>query len=167
LLEICNGKIYAVDDDMACISALQEKVKASNYADRIKVIHGSVLDQSLLPDKKFDIVLAEGLLNMIGFATGLPLLIRFLKPNGYLLIHDELNNDAEKRELFKKYNMNLLSSFELDENIWWNEYYSCLQRLIGNTEDVLWQREINEINEFKKNPKSCRSIYYIVARNLL
>lgn len=163
LLGVCSGKIYAVDSDKACISRLREKVKASNYTDRIKVIHGSVFDQDRLRNK-FDIVLAEGLLNMIGFETGLPLLIQFLKQSGYLIIHDELRNDAEKRILFSKYNLELLNSFELDENIWRNEYYACLERLTGNAEDASSQSVLNEINEFKKDPESCRSIYYIAAR---
>ncbi|MCO1604383.1 class I SAM-dependent methyltransferase [Desulfosporosinus nitroreducens] len=163
LLEICNGKIYAVDSDIECVSVLNEKAKTSGHADRIKVINGSVFDRNMFQNQ-FDIVLAEGLLNILGFETGLPLLINFLKQRGYLIIHDQLQNDAKKRALFTKYNLNLLDAFELDENIWWNEYYCCLERSIDNIEDTLCQKEINEIIEYKKDPENCRSIYYIVAR---
>nr|WP_282432477.1 MULTISPECIES: class I SAM-dependent methyltransferase [Pelotomaculum] len=58
LLEICNGKIYAVDLDNSCLLWLKEKVNLLNYSDRIKVIHASVFDQDLFHEK-FDIVLAE------------------------------------------------------------------------------------------------------------
>lgn len=161
LLEACNGKVYAVDSDMACINSLKEKVNALSCAERIEIIHGSVFDQNLLKNK-FDIVLAEGLLNVTGFETGLPLLINFLKPNGCMIIHDELLNDTEKRVLFGKYGLDLLNSFELTEKIWWNEYFSCLERLTDNADGNLFKREINEVNQFKKDPESCRSIYYIV-----
>lgn len=164
LLEICNGKIYAVDSDKACVSILNEKVNALNYSNRIKVIHASLFDTNLFREK-FDIILAEGLLNVIGFENGLPILIKHLKQMGYLIIHDELHNDAEKKNLFQKYNLKLLSSFILDEDVWWNDYYFCLEKSIKNKDDeLLFEKEINEIIEFKKNPKSCRSIYYILKK---
>lgn len=100
LTDICTGTIYAVDSDDSCLSWLRQKVDALNYSDRIKVIHASVFD-STLPDKQFDVVLAEGLLNMIGFEAGLPLLIKYMKQSGFLIIHDELNDDTAKKVLFK------------------------------------------------------------------
>lgn len=160
LLQVCDGKIFAVDSNKECISVLERKVSELNYADRIEVVCGSIFDENLL-QKKFDIVLAEGLLNVIGFETGLRLLVYCLKQNGYLIIHDELKNDAEKRAILKKYGLNLLNTFELSEDVWWNEYYSCLEKLIDKTKDSVFNKEICEINEFKKDPESSRSIYYI------
>lgn len=161
LLDTCNCRICAVDADIECVSVLRQKAKKSGYADRIEVIHGSVFDQNLLQNQ-FDIVLAEGLLNIIGFETGLPLLIKHLKPRGYLIIHDELLNDAAKRALLREYNLYLLDTFELDEHIWWNEYYCCLEKSIDKG-DVWYQKELDEIIEFKKNPNRCRSMFYIAA----
>lgn len=166
LVEISNGKIHAVDSDNACISLLKEKVNLLNYTDRIEVIQGSVFDQNLL-QYKYDIVLAEGLLNVIGFVKGLSVLVKYLKQSGYLIIHDEFQNDAEKKTLFRKYNLELINTFELDENIWWNEYFCCLERSIKNIDnDFLFKKEINELIEFKNNPRNCRSIYYILHRVL-
>ena len=163
LMEISNGSIYAVDSDDSCLLWLEEKVKALNCADRIKVIHASVFDKNLF-DKKFDIVLAEGLLNVIGFETGLPVLIKHLKDIGYLIIHDEFKSDREKRALFKKYNLELLNSFVLDENVWWDDYYRCLEKSISKETEGLFEREINEIIEFKKNPEIFRSMYYVLKK---
>jgi len=164
LIEICNGKIDAVDSDKACVTLFKEKVDSLNYSDRIKVISGYVFDQNLFQDK-YDIVLAEGLLNIIGFDKGLPLLIKYLKKSGYLIIHDELKNDTEKKSLFGKYGLELMNSFELDESIWGNEYYRCMERSIKNmSNDSLFEKEIDEIREFKNNPENCRSVYYILYK---
>ncbi|HBW35358.1 class I SAM-dependent methyltransferase [Desulfosporosinus sp. BICA1-9] len=43
LMEVCNGKIYAVDPDNSSLFWLKEKVKKLNYSDRIRIIHASVL----------------------------------------------------------------------------------------------------------------------------
>lgn len=164
LIEICNGNVYAIDSDNSCLLWLKEKVDALNYSDRIKVVHASVFDTNLFY-KKFDIILAEGLLNVIGFEKGLPILIKYLKHNGYLIIHDELHNDTEKKTIFQKYNLELLNLFELDENVWWNDYYCCLERSIKHKDnDLLFEKEINEIIEFKKNPKKFKSIYYVLQK---
>lgn len=163
LMEISNGRIYAVDSDDSCLLWLNEKVKALNCADRIKVIHASAFDENLF-DKKFDIVLAEGLLNVIGFETGLPVLIKHLKDIGYLIIHDECKFDGEKRALFKKYNLELLNSFVLDENVWWDAYYCCLEKSIRTENESLFEEERHEIMEFKKNPEIFRSRYYVLKK---
>lgn len=164
LTEIRNGRIYAVDSDDSCLLWLKEKVKALNCADRIKVIHASAFDENLF-DEKFDIVLAEGLLNVIGFQMGLPVLIKYLKDSGYLIIHDEFKSDREKRVLFKKYNLELLNSLVLDENVWWDDYYRCLEKSISTENEGLFEKERHEIIEFKKNPEIFRSIYYVLRND--
>lgn len=164
LMEVCNGKIYAVDSDNSSLFWLKEKVKKLNYSDRIRIIHASVFNNDLF-DKKFDIVLAEGLLNVIGFEKGLAILIKYLKNNGYIIIHDELNNDTEKRIIFERCNLELINSFELNENVWWNDYYYYLEKAIKQIDNnSLFQKEINEIVEYKKNPKIFRSIYYVLHK---
>lgn len=162
LIEICNGTIYAVDSDEACLLWLKEKVKALNCSNRIKVINASVFDTNLF-NLKFNIILAEGLLNVIGFEEGLPILLNYLQHNGYLIIHDELHNNKEKIILFEKNNLEILDSFELDETVWWNDYYRCLEKSIKDYEnDGLFANEVKEIIEYNKNPNQFRSIYYVL-----
>ena len=101
---------------------------------------------------------------MIGFETGLLMLIKYLKAIGYLIIHDEFKNDREKKDIFKKHNLELLNSFVLDENVWWDDYYGCLEKSIIKENEELFAREVNEIIEFKKNPEIFRSIYYVLKK---
>jgi len=164
LAQNCDGVIYAVDPDLSAINRLREKVFARNFTDRIKIFHDSVFNPHLF-NIKFDIVIAEGLLNVTGFKEGLPLLLKYLKNDGYLIIHDELKDDNEKRLVFNSYNLKMIESFQLDEKIWWSEYFECLEKKIKNFNDD-WQfaTEIKEINECRTNPENYRSVYYILKR---
>ncbi len=100
---------------------------------------------------------------MIGFEKGLPILIKNIKNDGYLIIHDELKNDSEKRIIFKKNNLKTLGSFSLNEDVWWNEYYDCLEKRIRKiNNNRLFEKEINEINAYKNNSQNFKSIYYVL-----
>jgi len=129
IIKLCNGNIFAVDPDQYSINWLIKKVAALKLKDRIKIINDSILNPKLF-NYKFDIILAEGLLNVIGFEKGVQILINYLKNERYLIIHDEYKNDSQKRGYFKNNNLNLLHSFELDEDVWLNEYFYCLKSKI-------------------------------------
>jgi ubiquinone/menaquinone biosynthesis C-methylase UbiE len=162
IMEICNGFFYAVDSDESCLNWLKEKVTSLKYANRIKIIKASILDLDLF-NVYFDIILAEGLLNVIDFEKGMSVLLRYLKNSRYLVLHDELINVPEKREIFKKNNLKLINSFELNEDVWWNEYYSCLEKSIEYfNNDSIFKSEINEIFQFKKDPTLFKSIYHVL-----
>jgi cyclopropane fatty-acyl-phospholipid synthase-like methyltransferase len=85
LIEKCDGTIYAVDPDQESLEWFKLKVNELDLKDRIKIIHGSILDQSLFSEK-FDIILAKGLLNVIGFKKGLRILISHCRKDGHLII---------------------------------------------------------------------------------
>ncbi|MFH0975136.1 MAG: class I SAM-dependent methyltransferase [Spirochaetota bacterium] len=162
LAENFNGIIYAVDSDKSSLTWLQKKIDESKYSDRIKIIHASI-NENYLFNINFDIILAEGFLNVIGFEKGLPVLVKHIKSKGYIIIHDEIKDDARKKDIFKKYNLNLIGSFRLDKNEWWDDYYRCMEAGIKSlNDDSLFKNEISEIKEYKKNPESFKSIYYIL-----
>jgi hypothetical protein len=130
------------------------------------VLNDSLLNLSKFK-LKFNIILAEGVLNVVGFDRGLRILLENLKNPGYLIIHDEYQNDSQKRMRFNKNQLDLVASFKLDKNIWWNEYYSCLEKKIdeiGN--NSLFHKEINEINEYKINSEKFESIFYVLKNRI-
>lgn len=162
IIELCNGTVHAVDPDQSSLQWFQEKITALNLNDRVAIYHDSILNTSLF-NFKFDIVLAEGLLNIIGFKKGLRTLIQCLKNNGYLIIHDELKNDSNKRLYFQKNNVKLLHSFELNEHVWLHEYFGCLKSKIMDLEDKnIVDVEMKSINANMNNSKNLRSIFYIL-----
>jgi len=164
LIEKCNGTICAVDIDPESINLFMEKVSTLGLEQRIKIFQGSVFNPDIF-GHEFDIVLAEGLLNVVGFEKGLQALVRHAKKGGFILIHDELKNDPEKRIIFESYNLKLLDSFILDKDVWWNDYYDCLEKKIKSINDNnQFENELKEINGYKINPLNYRSIYYILQR---
>ena len=162
LIKTYNATVYAVDSDSSCISYLNRQVEALGYADRIHVLNASALDPMLF-NVKVDIVLAEGLLNAVGFDRGIPLLLSYLKPDGYLVIHEALFNNTQKDIVFQKHNLKLVHFFQLDEVVWKTEYFDCLENEINQQTVAVraeFENECDEISWFKKNPVG--SAYYIL-----
>jgi SAM-dependent methyltransferase len=164
LLRACDGHVDAVDPDGPSLKRLRDKAAALGLADRITIIRGSVFDVSP-PRRGYDVVLAEGLLNVVGFEKGLPALVRNLKQAGFLIIHDELKNDSGKRAVFRAHGLKLLGSFRLDKDVWWKEYYECLEKRIAAMDrDESFERELREIREYKRDPRNFRSVYYVLQK---
>ncbi|SDH88175.1 L-2-amino-thiazoline-4-carboxylic acid hydrolase [Desulfosporosinus hippei] len=165
LAEIYFGSIWAVDSDSESLEWLKQKVEVLNFSHRVKISQASLFDVHL-PVGSFDIVLAEGLLNVVGFEKGLPVLVDFLKPGGHLIIHDELKDDPEKQRIFARHDLELLQAFELDENVWWQDYYAYLEKSIQLAKNAsLFENERKEIAEIKKYPEKFRSIYYVLQKH--
>lgn len=168
LAEISGGTVYAFDIDSLCISFLTDKIENQNLSDRVTAEVNSV-SNLYFDENSFDIILAEGLLNIIGFEKGLSVAKEYLKNNGYFIIHDELKNHIEKTEIIKKYSFELIYHSELDENIWWNDYYKCLENKINSCKDKallgLLQNDLNEIEMFRKDPSPFKSVYYILQNS--
>jgi len=162
-----KGSIYAVDTNEDAINVLKQKISSSHLIHRIFAIQRSVYDLTFTPNY-FDIILAEGLFNIIGFEEGLKLTNRFIKENGYVIVHDECTNQKGKEGIIKKLGFKLIHSFMLDEQVWWNDYYQCLEKKINslgmNITATLFKNEISEINRFKEQPWLFRSMYYVLIR---
>jgi len=56
----------------------------------------------------------------------------------------------------------------LDEKVWWNDYYKCLENVIQSTsnEEILkyFKSDIDEIKSYKQEPSRFNSMYYIVKK---
>jgi len=169
---LTDGKIIAVDTDKECVEWLEEKIRRQNYQDRISVIRKSVLKIDP-PEHSFDIILAEGLFNIIGFEKGLSHFVKFLKPNGYFMIHDDFRYMDNKQKTIDKHKLQLVTSFVLDKTVWWNEYCSCLEKKIDDFEkewdeqvntNRLFRQEKSELAMYRKNPETWRSVYLVLKK---
>jgi len=164
LAEIFNGIITAVDNDTKSIDRLEEKVKKLNLSDRISIINSSFWNIEF-EENHFDIIVAEGFLNVICFEKGFLEVIKLLKTNGYFIIHDEYKNHNKKIEFIANNNCKILDSFRLDKNVWWNDYYKCLEKEISlHKNKDLFKSDLNEIEMYKKDSSQFNSIYYIVEK---
>lgn len=158
----CNGTVYAVDADQESVSWLNRKIKAAGLSERIVVRNASVFEPELFP-VKFDVVLAEGLLNATGIEKGLAVLYRYAKPGGYLLIHEGLQYDAQMNRAVQAWGLKSIHSFIIEETVWWNEYYRCLEQSIQERNlGQLFETQQEEIRAFQSNPES--SVFYILQK---
>jgi len=165
--EMNSGEITAVDTDAKSINIFREKIKELNLSNRVSLSNCSFFD---IKNKNnyYDLILAEGLLNVVGFEKGFLKLTELLKRKGYIIIHDEFLNQDKKIEFIKNNNCKILNSFVLDEQIWWNDYFKCLEKeisSISNQESFkLFKSDLREIKMFKKNPSKYTSVYYIIEK---
>jgi ubiquinone/menaquinone biosynthesis C-methylase UbiE len=171
--KLTNGKITAIDSDKKCLNWLNKKIEKLDFNDKITTINDSILEIKL-PNNNYDIIIAEGILNIVGFKRGLLKFSQLLKTNGYFLIHDEFKDNKQKLTLIKKYNFKLIKSIILNEKVWWREYYRCLEEKIEKLDNkikkdknfnILFQEAKLEIDYYKNNPSKCRSIIYVLQKN--
>jgi len=167
LAEHTGGTIYAVDNNEQVIEHLKKKIESLGLAERIVVYQHSVF-QMAFPEDHFDLVIAEGLLNVIGFKPGIALAGNFLKDGGYFIIHDEYRDQKRKLNMLQKNGYTLIGSVVLDEQVWWNEYYQCLEFQLQNFDnEIVIKRfgdEFREIAQYKQQPGLFRSAYYILKK---
>ena len=172
LARLSNGQIIGLDVNQPLLDRLMRKVEKAGLLDRVKAVKCSMFDMHF-PDESFDIIWAEGSISVIGFKRGLKEWRRLLKPNGFLVVHDETGNITEKLERISSCGYDLLQYFTLHEDIWWIEYYAPLEKRINEirrkrADDpsalVALDNDQREIDMFKKNPRRYGSVFFIMKK---
>jgi len=173
LARLSGGEVIGIDIDQPALNKLIKKIREAGFSDQVQAINYSILDMSF-PDESFDIIWSEGSIFVIGFKRGLQKWKRFLKPNGFMVIHDEEGSITDKLEQISSCGYDLLGYFVLGEDTWWNEYYAPLEKFIQKTgikpgDDpkviVELQNAQREIDMFKKHPERHRSVYFVIKKN--
>ena len=129
LATISDGHVIGIDIDVTSLNMLQRKIKETELNNRVSVIKDSILTMDF-PQESFDIIWSEGSIFVIGFENGIKKWRRFLKPNGFLVIHDENKDKTKKLALITKYGYALIAQFEISDNLMWLEYFTPLEQLI-------------------------------------
>jgi len=168
LAERYTGTITAIDTDKHLLDFLELKIQSKKTLSRIETKNVSFFDL-VTESECFDLILAEGFLNVVGFEMGFKKVIAKIKKKGYFIIHDEYKDHNKKIELILENNCKIVSSLLLDETIWWRDFYGQLDVEINKPENdhlrSLFINEINEIEQYKKNPSLFKSIYYVVLKS--
>ncbi|RPJ63326.1 MAG: class I SAM-dependent methyltransferase, partial [Dehalococcoidia bacterium] len=172
LARLSKGQVTGVDIDQMLINRLLQKTQNLGMSNRIKVINRSILNLDLV-EESFDIIWAEGSIAVPGFERGISYWRRFLKPGGFLVVHDDLGNLEEKLGQIPANGYVFISHFVMDENTWWQEYYSLLeiklnemrQKYIGKRDiEKVLESDQREIDGYKKNPGRYRSVFLIMKK---
>jgi len=165
LTEKFKGHITATDTDTISLNRLKKKIVELNLTDRISVMSCSLFD---IEKSQFDLIIAEGLLNVVSFQKGFLRMLKLLKRNRFLIIHDEYRNQNEKIKFIERNNCKLLDSFVLNEQIWWNDYYKCLEEEISSESNKrllkLFKPDMQEIDAFRKDSSQFKSVYFVIEK---
>jgi ubiquinone/menaquinone biosynthesis C-methylase UbiE len=173
LARLSDGEVIGLDIDQQALDVFRENIEKAGLSDRVKIINGSLLDMEF-PDESFDVIWAEGSINVIGFEKGLQEWRRLLKPSGFMVVHDERGHVEEKLDQISSCGYKLLGHFELDTERWWAEYFAPLEKLIFETKkqyadspevfEALHDAQ-RELEMFRENPERNSSICFVMKKD--
>ncbi len=172
LAKLSEGEIIGIDIDQELLDILRKKIEEEGLTNRVKAIKCSLIDIKF-PDNSFDIIWAEGSITTLGVEKSLRGWNRLLKPNGFLVVHDEIKHFFEQRHKVASCGYKFIEHFSLPEESWWEEYYSPLEIRIKeldkkyiNDPAALEALKIhqNEIDIVKSSPKSFQSVFCILQK---
>lgn len=172
LAKLSQGIITGLDIDEKALNRLENRAKMHNMTNQVRTVTGSLRDMQFA-EESFDIIWAEGSIAVIGFKQGLLSWKRYLKPGGYLVVHDEAGNINQKTNQIKACGYELIEYFELNNEVWWNEYYvpfrDAVQQLKKQEpKDPKLVKDLEqaqrEIDGYQVHPERYRSAYFIMQK---
>ena len=193
LARISNGNIIGIDIHKPYLDNLNKLAKRENLQNRIKTIKMSMMEITF-PAQYFDIIWAEGSIFVIGFKKGLKQWKKYIKPGGYLAVHEMtwLKDNPPKEivdywkkaypaistiekdiEIIKNCGYKLLGHFPLPEDAWWELYYNPLEERLNrlkvkyknNSEAMqIINDEFEEIKLFRKYNQCYGSVFYVMQK---
>ena len=172
LARLGQGETIGIDIDQSALDNFAIKIAEVGLRDRVQALNCSLFNLDF-PEETFDIIWSEGSIYAIGFERGLHEWKRFLKPGGYLVVHDEQGNVREKLGLVSDCGYELIGHFLLSQDTWRTEYFDPLEKLVNEfqtklTDDSKTSEELHQAREelamFRKNPERNSSGYFIMKR---
>jgi ubiquinone/menaquinone biosynthesis C-methylase UbiE len=173
LARLGQGEVIGIDIDQSALDKLTRKIRRAGVSDWVRAVNCSILDMAF-PDESFDILWSEGSIFVIGFQSGIQEWKRFLKPGGFMVVHDEKGNLEEKLRQISQCGYKLLGYFILSEETWWTEYFAPLEKLIAESQtscadDSHALEELSqastELEMFRRNRERNNSVYFVMQKN--
>jgi ubiquinone/menaquinone biosynthesis C-methylase UbiE len=172
LARLSRGEVIGIDNDQVALDKFAGKIEEAGLADRVKAIKCSMLKMDFA-EESFDIIWSEGAIYAVGFERGLREWRRFLKPGGFMVIHDEQGNIEGKLEQISRCGYELLGYFTLSEDVWRREYFAPLEKWIAESqtrsadhrallEELRQARQ--ELDLFKTHPERNRSVCFVIKK---
>lgn len=172
LARLSKGDVTGIDTDQSALDILTDNIKEAGLTGRVQAVNRSIFNMDF-NDASFNIIWSEGSIYVIGFKRGLQEWRRFLKPSGYLVVHDERSGIEEKLEQIPDCGYELLGHFILGEDIWWTEYFTPLANLVHkaqvkHADDTRISKELRQAQEeldmFRKNPEKNSSVFFVMKK---
>lgn len=162
-----NGKLLAVDPNADALLRLRKRAGHAHIKANISCLQGT-LENLASADHSFHLILAEGLLNVTGFEYDFSKLDLLLREGGFMVVHDEASQFESKMAFAANKGYRLVFSNMLDEKIWWDDFYSCLEQQLAAWDEAdkasRYANEYAEIDMIKQQPAKFRSVYYVLRK---
>ena len=173
LAKLSNGEIVGIDIDQLELDKFEKKIQDEGLSSRVKAVNCTLFKLDF-PDESFDIVWSEGSIFVIGFERGLKEWGRVLKPGGFMVVHDQINDVKNKLTIISKCGYTLLDHFILDFDIWWTDYYGLLEEHLNELREQhshdpqalqVIKKHQDEIDMVKKHPTRELSVCFIMRKD--
>lgn len=173
LARLSHGTVIGIDVDQPALDKFTTRIREMGFIDSVQSSNCSMVDMDF-PNESYDVIWSEGSIYAIGFEKGIREWKRFLKTGGFTVVHDEQGNIDEKLQQISICGYELIDYFLLSKEDWWIEYFSPLEKLVGETRKISTNnlrifKELHaaqgELDIFKKNPEYCSSVYFIMKKN--
>jgi ubiquinone/menaquinone biosynthesis C-methylase UbiE len=173
LAKLSDGEIIGIDINQSLLDELNRKIEEEGFSSRVKTVKCSLFEIDF-PDESFDIIWAEGSIWIIGFEKGLKEWNRLLKPNGFLVVHDEIKTVSNKLKKIPSCGYKLVDYFSLPEDAWWTKYCRSLEIRIKElrmkykiNSDALktLEKYQTEIDMVKRNPREHSSAFFVMQKS--
>ncbi|MCK9580375.1 MAG: class I SAM-dependent methyltransferase [Methanoregula sp.] len=196
LARLCPAcRITATDIHQPFLDAVNEKIAAECFSDRIKTVCAS-MDNLPFNDESFDIIWAEGCASIIGIENAVRYWKKLQKQGGYIMISDifwftETPSD-EAREFFAEFHpammtedkgfeivrntgLKLVGSFRLPSQVWEESFYGKLREKFGGLEKEFAEDEgalmvieglKRQTGIFEKYPDEFGNTYLVMRKPL-
>ncbi len=171
LANLSNGDIIAIDIDQTLLDLLNKKIQKRNLTNRITTKRMDLLKNDF-PNRFFDLIWEEGVVQIIGFKKSFEACHRILKDGGFFVIGQAIKTMEKNHDLISKSGFELIKQKNWPEGCWWREYYEPLESKIKEIreekEDSSLFKNIEvieaEIQWVKANPKESDCAHYILQK---
>ena len=192
LLQLAQGRVTAVDLYEPFLEKLNARASHENIGDERLVIKRA--DMAALPfhDGEFDLIWSEGAIYLVGFAKGLKLWRRFLKPGGHVAVtectwltgtpseevrafwdeaYPSMGTIASNVAAAERAGYEVIATQILPPEDWWTDYYTPMRARIAEMRDIYGEdaesvlaNEEAEIALFENNPGQYSYVFYVMRR---
>jgi len=193
LARLSNGQVIGLDISQADLDRLEQKIRKHDLTQRVQAVAGSMSGLDF-PDEYFDIIWSEGSIYVLGFERGLKQWRQFIKPGGFLVVHEMTwlrpNPPQEILDHWQKLyagistipdllgkiptcGYRVVGHFALPEDAWWILYYGPLQARIEKlrrqyADDpharAVLDNEQREVDMFKKYQSWYGSAFFVLQK---
>jgi SAM-dependent methyltransferase len=192
LARLSGGRVIGLDHDPGCLRTLQARTARAGLADTISPVRATLYELPF-PVGSFDLIWSEGSIWVIGFERGLREWSRYLRPGGFLAVHEGIWPGPDPPEEVRTYwaraypaittlernlaviragGFDLLGYFPLPEDAWWVAYYGPLEARLEVLEEkyredrealAVIAAERREVELYRRHPAWFGSVFFVLG----